>query len=165
MGFAEAALAIEEHGAFPLPSGGRMDRASIDSLRFRAWLFGVLTLLELRARDLIRRDPDWRALISENRLDKAHSIKNERARRGRMMATVDALQFGDVGWLAVRYDGWYDYFGVQSKKAAKQLVKRLELLRNALAHSQDIVTHEWETVLAVAKSVVALKQAEREASR
>jgi hypothetical protein len=142
-----------------------MDRASIDSLRFRAWLFGVLTLLELRARDLIRRDPDWRALISENRLDKAHSIKNERARRGRMMATVDALQFGDVGWLAVRYDGWYDYFGVQSKKAAKQLVKRLELLRNALAHSQDIVTHEWETVLAVAKSVVALKQAEREASR
>ena len=164
LGFAEAALAIEEHGIFPLASGGQMDRGSIDSLRFRSWLFGVLTLLELRARDLIRRDPDWRSLISENRLDKAHLVKDERARRGRMMATVDALQFGDVGWLAVRYDGWYDYFGVQSKKAAKQLVKRLELLRNALAHSQDIVTHEWETVLAVARSVVAIKEAEREAS-
>lgn len=164
LGFAEAALAIEEHGTFSLPSGGQMERGSIDSLRFRSWLFGVLTLLELRARDLIRRDPDWRSLISESRLDKAHLVKDERARRGRMMATVDALQFGDVGWLAVRYDGWYDYFGVQSKKAAKQLVKRLELLRNALAHSQDIVTHEWETVLAVARSVVAIKEAEREAS-
>ena len=164
LGFAEAALAIDEHGSLPLPSGRQMDRGSIDSLRFRAWLFGVLTLLELRARDLIRRDPDWRSLISENRLEKAHSVKDERARRGRMMATVDALQFGDVGWLAVRYDGWYDYFGVESKKAAKQLVKRLELLRNALAHSQDIVTHEWDTVLAVARSVVAIKQAEREAS-
>lgn len=164
LGFAEAALAIDKQGSIPLSSGRLMDRQTIDSLRFRSWLFGVLTLLELRARDLIRRDPDWRSLISENRLDKAHSVKDERARRGRMMATVDALQFGDVGWLAVRYDGWYDYFGVQSKKAAKQLVKRLELLRNALAHSQDIVTHEWDTVLAVARSVVAIKKAEHAAS-
>lgn len=164
LGYAEVALAIEEQGTVELTSGRVMDRGSIDSLLFRSWLFGVLTLLELRARDLIRRDPDWRSLISENRLHKAHSVKDERARRGRMMATVDALQFGDVGWLAVRYDGWYDYFGVESKKAAKQLVKRLELLRNALAHSQDIVTHEWDTVLAVARSVVAIKQAEREAT-
>jgi hypothetical protein len=105
----------------------------------RSWPFGILTFLEIRARDLIRNDPDWRDLISENRLEKARAIKDERARRGRLMSTVDALQFGDIGWLAVRYDGWYEYFGVESKKQAKKLVKQLESLRNALAHSQDIV--------------------------
>jgi len=78
------------------------------------------------------------------------------------MSTVDALQFGDVGWLALRYDGWCQYFGVESRKQAKKLVKQLESLRNSLAHGQDIVTHDWETIVAVARRVVAIKRSEGE---
>ncbi|UCG85269.1 MAG: hypothetical protein JSW71_15195 [Gemmatimonadota bacterium] len=160
-GVAEAVLAVAEHGCVRLAGSGRVvDRVTMDSMVFRAWLFGVLTFLEIRARELIASDPAWRELMSRARLEKARAIKDERARRGRSMETLDALQFGDVGWLAVRYDGWYEYFGVRSKKKAKLLVKQLETLRNALAHSQDILSHDWETVVAVARSVVAIKEAE-----
>ncbi len=76
------------------------------------------------------------------------------------MATVDALQFGDVAWLATRYDGWYALFGVDSRRQAKQLVRRLEVLRNGLAHGQDIVTHDWDTIVTVARSVVAIRREE-----
>ncbi len=160
-GMAEAVLAVAEHDRVVFQGRqGRLDRQCLNAMLFRSWLFGVLTFLEIRSRDLIRQDPEWREVISQGRLEKAREIKDERARRGRMIETVDALQFGDVGWLAVRYDGWYEYFGVESKKQAKTLVKQLESLRNALAHSQDIVAHDWETVVAVARSVVAIKQAE-----
>ena len=164
-GMAEAVLAVAEHEHVVFTGRqGQLDRQSLNAMLFRSWLFGILTFLEIRSRDLIRRDPDWREVISEGRLEKAREIKDERARRGRVIETVDALQFGDLGWLAIRYDGWYEYFGVESKKQAKKLVKQLESLRNALAHSQDIVAHDWETVVAVARSVVAIKQAERAAA-
>ena len=160
-GMAEAVLAVAEHEHVVFTGRqGQLDRQSLNAMLFRSWLFGILTFLEIRSRDLIRQDPDWREVISQGRLEKAREIKDERARRGRVIETVDALQFGDIGWLAVRYDGWYEYFGVESKKQAKKLVKQLESLRNALAHSQDIVTHDWETVVAVARSVLAIKQAE-----
>jgi hypothetical protein len=164
-GMAEAVLAVAEHEHVVFTGRqGQLDRQSLNAMLFRSWLFGILTFLEIRSRDLIRQDPDWREVISQGRLEKAREIKDERARRGRVIETVDALQFGDIGWLAVRYDGWYEYFGVESKKQAKRLVKQLESLRNALAHSQDIVAHDWETVVAVARSVVAIKQAERAAA-
>ena len=155
-------LAIDEHGRVSLDgAAGTLDRSALDTLLFRSWLFGVLTFLESGARERIRRDPHWRAAISEGRLDKARALKEERARRGREIATVDALQFGDLGWLAVRYDGWYEFFGVESKRQAKQLVKRLEVLRNGLAHGQAIVDDDWNTIVAVARSVVAIEGAEQ----
>ena len=160
-GMAEAVLAVADKEQVRVEGRqGRLDRQSLNAMLFRSWLFGILTFLEVRSRDLIRQDPDWREVISQGCLEKAREIKDERARRGRAIETVDALQFGDVGWLAVRYDGWYEYFGVESKKQAKRLVKQMESLRNALAHSQDIEAHDWETVVAVARSVIAIKQAE-----
>ncbi len=162
-GIAELVLALAETGRVRLPDGAAdMDRNGLDSLVFRAWLFGVLTFLEARARERIRRDPDWRTAISQGRLDKARDLKQERARRGREIATVDALQFGDLGWLVTRYEGWYVFFGVESRRQAKRLVKQLEGLRNALAHGQELVAGEWKTLVAVARSVVAIKAAERE---
>jgi hypothetical protein len=93
-------------------------------------------------------------------LAKARGVKEERARRGREIGTVDALQFGDLGWIATAYDGWYALFGVESKRQAKQLVRRLESLRNNLAHGQSIVAHDWDTVVVVARAVRAIADAE-----
>ena len=47
-------------------AGGRdhLDRGRLDTLVFRAWLFGIITFLEARARERIRRDPGWRDAIS-----------------------------------------------------------------------------------------------------
>ena len=158
---AEAVLAVDEHGCVELEGDARrVDRRCLESMVFRAWLFGVLGFLESRAREMISQDPDWRAVISESRLEKARTLKDERARRGRVMGTVDALQFGDVGALAVRYDGWYGFFDVESKRQAKKLAKQLETLRNVLAHGQDIGQQDWDTVVAVARSVLAIKEAE-----
>jgi hypothetical protein len=161
-GGAETVLAVATHGRVYLRgSAGMVHREGMDSLLFRAWLFGVLTFLESQARDRIRRDPDWREALSPGRLAKARSLKDERARRGRDLGTVDALQFGDLGWIATGYTGWYALFGVESKRQAKQLVRRLETLRNNLAHGQSIVAQDWDTIVAVARAVQAIAAAEQ----
>ena len=159
--FSETVLALAEHGSVPVADrAGTVTRDTIDTLAFRAWLFGVLTFLETRARARIAEDTEWRTTLSEARLDKAREIRDERARRGRAVSTVDALQFGDVAWLAARYEGWYALFGVDSRRQARQLVRRLEVLRNGLAHGQEIVTHDWDTIVTVARSVAAIRRAE-----
>ena len=38
-------------------------------------------------------------------------------------------------------------FGFSSMREAKQTIKDLESLRNNLAHSQDIVTNSWNTIV------------------
>jgi hypothetical protein len=155
---ADTVLALEQHGRVAVADGaGTLARDTLDTLAFRAWLFGVLTFLEARARERLVHDREWRGVLSEARLRKAREIKDERARRGRAISTVDALQFGDVASLATRHDGWYALFGVESRRQAKQLVRRLEVLRNGLAHGQDIVSHDWETIVTVARSVIAIR--------
>ena len=37
-------------------------------------------------------------------------------------------------------------FGFKTKSAARRAIKELESLRNNLAHSQDIVTHDWAQI-------------------
>jgi len=162
-GAAETVLAVAQHGRVYLRGGaGILNRQVLDSLLFRAWLFGILTFLEAQARERIRRDPDWRGAISPARLAKARGLKEERSRRGREIGTVDALQFGDLGWIATTYEGWYALFGVDSRRQAKQLVRRIETLRNGLAHGQAIVAEDWESIVIVARSVRAIAAAERE---
>lgn len=161
---ADVVIAVAQHGRVGVAGWeDHLDRGRLDTLVFRAWLFGIITFLEARARERIRRDPGWRDAISPARLEKARALKDERSRRGHALATVDALQFGDVGWLATRYEGWYVFFGVESKRQAKRLVRQLETLRNALAHGQDVVTSEWDTVVSVARSVRTITSTEREA--
>ena len=162
-GAAETVLAIAAHGRAYLDGGGGiLNRQVLDSLLFRAWLFGILTYLEAQARERIRRDPDWRGALSPARLAKARDLKEERARRGREIGTVDALQFGDLGWIATTYEGWYQMFGVDSRRQAKQLVRRIETLRNGLAHGQAIIAGDWDTIVIVARSVRAIAAAERD---
>jgi hypothetical protein len=162
-GGAETVLAVAAHGRVYLRgAAGIIHRQGMDTLLFRAWLFGVLTFLESRARERIRRDPDWREALSPGRLAKARSLKQERARRGRDIGTVDALQFGDLGWIAARYTGWYALFGVESKRQAKQLVRRLEALRNNVAHGQSGIGQDWDTIVVVAQAVRAIAEAEME---
>lgn len=162
-GAAEAVLAVADHGRVYLRGGaGILNRQVLDSLLFRAWLFGILTFLEAQARERIRRDPDWRGALSPARLAKARDLKEERARRGREIGTVDALQFGDLGWIATTYEGWYQLFGVDSRRQAKQLVRRIETLRNGLAHGQAIISGDWDTIVVMARAVQAIAAAERD---
>jgi hypothetical protein len=117
----------------------------------RMFLFGMVTTLEMllaASIDAAFPDDGWRALVAPGRLDKAEALQQERRRRGIPARLVDCLQFSDKGQLALEIPGLEAKLvpGV-SRKAAKRALKELELLRNNLAHGQEIIPEGWTRIV------------------
>ena len=122
----------------------------------RMWLFGLITLLESAFTSLIEAwhpDASWTELVSDGRLRKARAIAEERQRlRGDSdQRLLDCLQLSDKGMILLRRPETRRLLGVASKEAGERALHRLAGLRDSLAHSQDIVTGDWDMILRLAE--------------
>jgi hypothetical protein len=130
--------------------GGIITRADLQKPPVRMWLFGMVTLIESRCSELIERhcpDESWRTFLSEARIQKARALLDERSRRDQTLRLVDCLQFSDKGQIIARHEEIRKLTVFLSRRQAEATVKRLERLRNNLAHAQDIVSGDWETIV------------------
>ena len=133
---------------------GIITRSDIQKPIVRMWLFGIITLIEMNFVEKIRLKwpaESWMGLITRSRLKKAEDLLEERRRRKQNCDLLDCLQFSDKARILIEDPAQLEELGLQSKKIAKQLSKELESLRNNLAHSQDIVTHDWPQIARLAK--------------
>ncbi|WP_455204100.1 HD domain-containing protein [Kaarinaea lacus] len=128
---------------------GVIDRNSINNPLARMWLYGILTMLEMRLVQLINQhfpQQSWQAVLSEGRLSKAKQMYQERQRRNLRCDLIDCLQLSDKAQILLHHQPTVDAMGFSSKKAAKLVIKELESLRNHLAHAQDIAEHNWAQI-------------------
>jgi len=151
-------LTLHEHAFVNTLGGvaGYVTRNEINKPEFRMWLFGILTFLEMEITRLIKeRHPDgsWRPLITENRLRMAEELQRERRRRGHACDLVDCLQYADKGRILLASKDLAAEMRFPSRKMARRVVHELESLRNNLAHSQDIVSHNWDAIARLAYTV------------
>jgi hypothetical protein len=121
----------------------------------RMWLFGLVTLLEDAFTGLIEvwhPDDSWTELISAGRLRKARELLRDRRRMGADvdLRLVDCLQLPDKGLILLRREETRRVLGVPSKEAGERTLKKLAQLRNGLAHAQDIVSGDWDTIVRLA---------------
>ncbi len=134
--------------------GGIITRRDMQKPVVRMWLFGIITLTEMRLTQLIReRFPEstWSGLMTTSRLTKAQTLKAERERLGQPVELIDCLQLGDKARIVMSEPSLLELFDFESRNAAKQVVKELESLRNHLAHAQDIVSHHWAQIARIAR--------------
>jgi hypothetical protein len=116
----------------------------------RMWLFGMVTLIELRYTHLIEElcpDGSWREYLSEGRLKKAEEFMAERHRRNRPASLLDCLQLSDKGQIVARNEKIRGQTIFSSRRQAEDGIRILEGLRNNLAHAQDIVSTDWEAII------------------
>ena len=135
---------------------GVIDRGSIDTPLMRMWLFGLITLTEMRISTLIKQyfpDNKWQDLLSASRLQKAQQLQEERLRRNQHCELVDCLQLSDKAQIIIQHPPTFDALGFQSKKAAHKVVKELEQLRNHLAHTQNISSHNWSQIVRMTQRI------------
>jgi len=124
-------------------------RADIQKPVGRMWLFGMVTIVEMIMTERLHRawpGNTWTGLISPGRLEKTKALMEERRRRGQHCGLEDCLQLSDKAQILMQSPDQLKDFGFKTKRTAKQAVKELESLRNNLAHSQDIVTHDWAQI-------------------
>jgi hypothetical protein len=132
--------------------GGIVTRADIQKPPVRMWLFGIVTLVEMRFAQLIEEHcagDSWREYLSEGRLHKAEALLAERSRRNQKLGLLDCLQFSDKGQIIARNEAIRAQTIFPSRSQAEAATKRLEQLRNNLAHAQDILTSDWDTIIAL----------------
>lgn len=131
-------------------------RADIQKPVGRMWLFGMITILEMSMTERLRSawpDDSWTGFISQGRLEKTRALFDERRRRGQHCGLEECLQLSDKAQILLQGTGQLEYFGFKTKKAAKRVIKELESLRNNLAHSQDIVTHDWAQIARMSQRI------------
>lgn len=136
--------------------GGVVDRFDLLQPPARMWLFGMVTLIEMRFSRIIQLhcpDDSWKPYLSDGRIQKATELLEERSRRNQQLTLADCLQFSDKTQIIARNEQLRRLTSFQSRRQLVDVGKRLEKLRNNLAHSQDIVTNDWDTIVALAENL------------
>jgi hypothetical protein len=130
--------------------GGIITPADLQKPPVRMWLFGIVTLIEMRFSELIEQycpAESWRTYLSEARLQKAQALLAERRRRNQTLELIDCLQFSDKGQIIARNETIRRFTIFSSRRQAEEAVKSLEQLRNNLAHAQDILRFDWDIII------------------
>ena len=139
--------------------GGLVTRTDLQDPPVRMWLFGLLTAIEMRFQTLIQQrfmDESWMQYVSPARVEKAKLLLEERQRRNQDPTLIDCLQFSDKMQIIARDERLRDQVGLVSRRRADTVGKVLEALRNNLAHSQDIIASDWDTIFAMADNLERL---------
>jgi hypothetical protein len=139
--------------------GGIVTRSDLQKPPVRMWLFGMITLLEMRCGRLIEQlcpAESWRPFLSEGRLQKAQALLEERRRRSQSLQLVDCLQLSDKGQIIAKNEALRRLTRFASRRQVEEGIKALESLRNSLAHSQDIVACDWDTIVMLSEGLDAV---------
>ena len=136
--------------------GGIVSRSDLQKPPVRMWLFGMVTIIEMRATRLIEQaapGEEWRQYLSQARLAKAEELLAERTRRNQDLGLIDCLQFSDKCQIVARNEKLRALTRYESRRKVEEAAKKLERLRNNLAHAQDILATDWETLVELSENL------------
>ncbi len=131
-------------------------RSFIQKPVVRMWLFGMITIIEMNLTQNIRQrypEQSWQQQLGDKRLKIARELQQERIRRGQACELLECLQLSDKAQILMNHEEALKQFGFDTRRSAKKVIKDLESLRNNLAHSQDIVAHDWPQIVRMTRRI------------
>jgi hypothetical protein len=143
---------------------GLVGRRDLEKPPMRMWLFGIISLLEMNVTWAVRElypANAWVAMIAHGRVEKARALQAERKRRGRETDLLSCLQFSDKLRVLIKDERHRELFQIGSRRTAEKLIKRLESLRNNLAHAQPVVDDNWEAIQSLGAGLDSIVSAEK----
>ena len=138
--------------------GGIVRRTDLQKPPVRMWLFGMVTLIEMRFSRMIEQfcAETWREFLSPGRIQKAEELLAERTRRNQDLELLDCLQLSDKVQIIARNEALREMTRFPSRRKLEDAVKVLEKLRNNLAHSQDIIANDWDAIVLLSERIDAV---------
>ena len=137
--------------------GGLVSRSDLQKPPARMWLFGMVTLIEMRLGHMIKLfcpNDGWREFLSAGRTEKAEALLEERIRRGQQnLQVLDCLQWSDKVTIIARNAKLRELTQFESRTKFEETGKLLEKLRNNLAHAQDIISGDWEMIVTLSENL------------
>ena len=121
--------------------------ADLQKQPIRMLAFSLISLLEMYLTSVINEfypDDRWTDKISELRLTKAKELLDERLEKNVALTLLDNLQLSDKGTIVRKTPKLVEKFGFESNNQCKEFFKKMEELRNNIAHSQEKIYHDYK---------------------
>jgi hypothetical protein len=140
--------------------------ADLQKPPIRMLLFGLISLLEMHLYRIINdyfSDGTWKNHLSSFRITLAEELFALRKSRNEAIQLSDCLQICDKRDIVLNEGQLRELLGIESKTKGKSFFKKLESLRNNLAHSQNLNTqNSWnELFLLIEQTEKLLGQCEK----
>lgn len=104
------------------------------------YLFGQVSLVEMYLLQLIKQhlpNNTWKIHLDEQRLNRAKQIFQQRQSINEQIELIDCLQLCDKRDIVISSQKLFHLLPLESKNKGERYFRRLEQLRNNLAHAQD----------------------------
>jgi len=134
---------------------GIIRRDDLQKPPMRMWLFGLVTITELRVTRMIDElcpHDAWQKCLSAGRLQKARDLQQDRLRRGQHPSLLKCLQMADKGQIVARDESLRQRTQFSSRREVEEFMKSLQDMRNNLAHSQDL-SGDWDIICDLATNL------------
>jgi len=129
--------------------------ADLNKQPARLLMFGIVSMHEMVLSALIGShftDDTWRAHLDDKRVEKAEEFQQQRERKNQQLKLVDCLQLCDKSCICLEIPGISKAWDL-GKKKAERLFRRLQDIRDNLAHAHSaVVRGSWR------KTIEALQQ-------
>jgi hypothetical protein len=134
--------------------------ADLQKPPIRMLLFGVISLVEMHLYQIIRdyfKEDSWKMHLSEKRIQQSEELFLQRKARNEGIELSDCLQLCDKRDIVLNEQPLRKHLGIESKSKGKDFFKKLENLRNNLAHSQDLNTqNSWNEMITLIEQTETL---------
>lgn len=131
-------------------------RRDLEKPPMRMWLYGIMSLVEMNVTWAVQElypDDTWIQILAQTRVEKAQILQDERKRRGQYVDLFSCLQFSDKLRILIMEKNHRELLHIESGKEGKRLIKRLEALRNNIAHAQPIVDDNWDAIITLSEAI------------
>jgi len=122
---------------------GIVTRADLRKPPIRAMLFGLISLLEMHLSYWIQYyypNNTWEKYLAKSRIFKINQLLKARMARNELISEVDCLQLCDKRDIIIKNKDLINKLGYKTKKSINKTLKKIEYLRNRIAHSQNDIT-------------------------
>jgi len=140
---------------------GIITRGDLQKIPVRLWLFGLVSLLEMQMLRLIRERYPLDSVIplikSEKRVKAAQDIFNLRHGRNEAIDLTECLQLCDKAKIIKEDADLFKTTEIPTKKY-ETIFGDLEVLRNSLAHSNDILNGQWPDLVDLVADIETMLQ-------
>jgi hypothetical protein len=133
--------------------------ADLQKPPIRMLLFGLISLLEMhlvRIINLYLPNDNWKIHLQAKRVEAAEKLYSDRKARNEAIELSDCLQICDKREIIINNPQLIKLLDIETKSKGKHFFKRLEELRNKLAHSQDLNTQgSWNELFSLIEQTEA----------
>ncbi|PLS09610.1 hypothetical protein [Neobacillus cucumis] len=127
--------------------------ADLQKPPIRMLLFGLISILEMHLYRIINDyfpEETWKKHLNPKRIQFAEDLYSLRKAKNEAIQLSDCLQICDKRDIVLHEEPLRDLLGIDTKTKGKQFFKKLEELRNNLAHSQNINTEDsWNELFSL----------------